>query len=261
MKKILLFLLACITVNIQCMEQPAPTDIELESGSFAHWPDELIMHLLSFIPEATSMKEIFIMLAQLSIVNRKFQRIAEDTVLLNQLAKRYCEFHPQEAEKEFRDAIDHILKDQRAQDYKKIIAALASTINTNLKNQALLDAADAENNDLLIFLINCGDINAVNSIGATALFKACSGGNEDLVKLLIHHGANVHIGTNRGSTPLMWASAMGHEKIVKLLLDNGADIYAVSRNGSTALTFASKMKEEKIAKLLKDYANAFKWTY
>ncbi len=259
MKKIVFFLLACITADMRCMEQPAPTDIELESGSFARWPDELIMHLFAFVPEASSMKEIFNKLAQLSLVNRKFQQIAEDTVLLNELAKRYIESHQQEAEKEFRDAIDHILKDDSPQDYNQIVAALACNINGNVKNQALLDSIKLKNTYLAKLLVDFGaDVNSADSNGATALLHASCNRSKKIVKLLLNKGANINTAANLGTTPLMWASCMDNKRIVQLLLDSGADVNAVCKNGSTAFSFASDMGAVEIAKLLKDHANALK---
>ncbi len=86
------FLFACLATNISCMEDPIHAD-ETQLVQFDNFSNELLVHLFSFIPEATSMKEIFNKLAQLSLVNSEFKQIAEDLNLLNELAKRYVEFH------------------------------------------------------------------------------------------------------------------------------------------------------------------------
>ncbi len=125
MKKLLALSLACLTANVQCMEQPELTDIPSELGSFSNLPDELMVYFFSFMPKGASIKEIFNTLAELSLVDSKCKRIADDAYLLRQLAKRFITLHGQEAEKEFLDAIEHIGKDDSASKHYKIIAALA----------------------------------------------------------------------------------------------------------------------------------------
>jgi ankyrin repeat protein len=56
----------------------------------------------------------------------------------------------------------------------------------------------------------CGD--------STALSNAAAGGYEEIVELLLSHGADVSIGH-----PVSGAAKNGYEKIVRLLLDHGAD--------------------------------------
>lgn len=292
MKKILVFLLACLAPHIQCMEQPTLTNIKLEPSSFAswllraskaivdlrksheetqlhqdekisekedlvnfdNWSDELIVYLFSFIPEASSMKEIFNKLAQLSLVNRKFKQIADDEPLLNQLAKRFTEFHSQEAESEFIDAIDLILKDNR--NYIKIAEGLVGGINTNITNQVLLNIARTcpnGNEDLVKLLLEFGaDANVTNNFGHTPLILTSTGGHKEIVKLLLDHGANVNATNNKGYTALWWASFFGYKEIVALLLNCGADVNISYDNGETALTLASSKGHKEIVKLLLD---------
>ncbi|MER9587050.1 ankyrin repeat domain-containing protein [Mesorhizobium sp. M0276] len=71
---------------------------------------------------------------------------------------------------------------------------------------------------------------AVNEIdGVTALYIACEGGNVELAKLLIDHGADVNLPVSWQRTPLYAANKAGHAEIVKLLLDNGADPNQVAK--------------------------------
>ena len=65
---------------------------------------------------------------------------------------------------------------------------------------------------------------AVNEIdGVTALYIACEGGNVELAKLLISHGADVNLPVSWQRTPLYAANKGGYADIVKLLLENGAN--------------------------------------
>ncbi len=54
--------------------------------------------------------------------------------------------------------------------------------------------------------------------GSTALGNAAAGGYEEIVELLLSHGADVSI-----SDPVSGAAKNGYEKIVRLLLDHGAN--------------------------------------
>ena len=75
----------------------------------------------------------------------------------------------------------------------------------------------------------------------TALTVACSGGHEDLVKLLIEKGAHIEHRDKKGFTPLILAATLGYYRIVQLLLIYGADVEAQSeRNKDTALSAAAQ---------------------
>ncbi len=257
---------------MQCMEQPAIPDAETELGHFHNWPDELIVYLFSFIPEATSMEEIFNKLAQLSLINSTFKQLVEDKLLLKALAKRYIEFHPQEAEKEFREAADHILKVTRAKDYLKmvtgnstlkndrtkehtqIVIALAPGISRNTANQLLFDVASADNKDLVKLLLDSGADANGSTLRETALMRACCGGNEENVKLLLDCGADVNaLDDDSGYTALIAASMEGHKEIVKHLLDCGADVNVRDKQlGLTALIWTATLGHTEIVRLLLD---------
>ena len=49
-------------------------------------------------------------------------------------------------------------------------------------------------------------------------------GHEEIVKLLIDHGAEVNRTGKAGGTALMAASLQGHGEIVKLLIEKGAEV-------------------------------------
>ncbi len=221
------------------------------------------------------MKEIFNKLAQLSLVNRKCKQIAGDKALLNELAKRYSHFHPQEAQKEFLhyamlllnrntsaekgflSALKLLLgRSTFSADYKKasiITATLTSGININITDQVVSGAINKGNSDLVQLLLDNGtDVNAksADGYGYTALIYASSSGNKEIVKLLLGYGADVNAVLNNGCTALIVASVKDQKEIVKLLLDSGAEVNAAGNDGETALMFASKERFKEIVKLL-----------
>lgn len=80
-----------------------------------------------------------------------------------------------------------------------------------------------------------------------ALERACYGGNQEVVELLLEHGADVNGRYGSRPTALIGATKRRQENTVKLLLKQGADVNAWSTDGSceTALiaacwSFASK---------------------
>lgn len=71
-------------------------------------------------------------------------------------------------------------------------------------------------------------LQALNSIcliflGNTALHIASLAGQEEVVKLLVQHGASVNVQSQNGFTPLYMAAQENHDNVVKYLLANGAN--------------------------------------
>ena len=131
------------------------------------------------------------------------------------------------------------------------------------------------------------DVNGLDEIGNTALCSAASGGDLEIVrvlleagadrnlapepdpdeddsdpplwfansaevtKLLIDAGANINFQSSSGDTILIiTARRWGAFKKMKVLLENGADINAKDNDGNTALGLAREVGNTKIAKLL-----------
>jgi ankyrin repeat protein len=49
------------------------------------------------------------------------------------------------------------------------------------------------------------DVNAVNSMGITAVMGAANRGSDDIIEFLVEHGARLDVADNEGRTPLDWA--------------------------------------------------------
>jgi hypothetical protein len=76
----------------------------------------------------------------------------------------------------------------------------------------------------------------------TALHMAVSGGNPEIVRLLLEAGVPPDPRDLRGMTPLMWATGTDRPsgRIVRLLIDAGADASARSRGDETVADWARK---------------------
>ena len=92
------------------------------------------------------------------------------------------------------------------------------------------------------------DVHADNDY---ALHFACFSGQLELVKLLLHCGADIHANDDcDDGGALQWASTYGHIEIVRLLIDSGADVNA---NGDYALRCALGNDKFEVAKFLLDH--------
>jgi hypothetical protein len=49
------------------------------------------------------------------------------------------------------------------------------------------------------------DVNAVNSMGLTAVHGAANRGSDDIIRFLVEKGARLDVKDNEGRTPLTWA--------------------------------------------------------
>jgi ankyrin repeat protein len=63
--------------------------------------------------------------------------------------------------------------------------------------------------DTVAFLLDLGaDVNAANSMGLTALLGAANRGSNDIIELLVRHGARLDVQDKEGRTPLRWAEGV-----------------------------------------------------
>jgi ankyrin repeat protein len=78
------------------------------------------------------------------------------------------------------------------------------------------------------------------------------GGVYPTSKILLEHGANPSDKDEAGCTPLHYAAKSGNERLVRLLLHYGADWQATNRNGELAVALAEKNGHGDIAKVLRE---------
>lgn len=107
-----------------------------------------------------------------------------------------------------------------------------------------------------------GNANLVG--GSTALMKAATTSDVELVQILLNAGADPHITNQARTTPLMAAAglnwkgiaSLGTEEesieVIKLLLAHGEDVNAVNELGETAMHGAAQRGADKIVQFLAD---------
>jgi len=102
-------------------------------------------------------------------------------------------------------------------------------------------------------------VNLQNRIGQTALMSAALMGDHRLVKLLLDHGADVHIRSEDGGSPLHFAVAgtireAAALRVVKLLLEAGAGSHKefVDDHGYTPYRYAQERYTGEILSLLSE---------
>ncbi len=125
----------------------------------------------------------------------------------------------------------------RAEIVKRLIVANAD-----------VNAFDEEGYDSLYDAAAWGYIDVIRQLIAAgaepkkslALLVAANQSNDELVKLLIDKGANVHAVDDEGKTPLHNAVRPPNSKVVKVLIDAGADVNAKDGNGVSVLQEALK---------------------
>ncbi len=237
---LVLLSIGLLAQTMQCMDESPRKMQRLDVEDISHFqslPPEIKCLIISFIPKATSIKEIYAALARLSLVNREGALLASDPVLLRSIFKRYIELNHEEAMSSYLQAA---VNDDPAQEKasEKILAALVDAhITVNLKD----------------------------AYAYSQLFKSALTGNCRLIQVLIDAKIDLNFENACGATALMLASSIGQKEVVRLLLDNGADYKKeegaenISLVGGywTAIRFAAACGQSDIVELFLEKDNSF----
>ncbi len=96
------------------------------------------------------------------------------------------------------------------------------------------------------------NLNARNTEGRTALFRAVDSSDYTEVERLIAAGANINLQDKWGSSPLMRSISRQHPGIIRLLIEAGADLNSQHSNGNTAIHMAVSLGYKSIVRTLID---------
>jgi ankyrin repeat protein len=86
--------------------------------------------------------------------------------------------------------------------------------------------------------------------GETVLHEAVWSGSKEIVRILLHHGANIEAKTNQRQTALYHATRWGSGEVVRILLHHGANIEAKTNEGKTARDLAVERENELVVHLI-----------
>ncbi|XP_055916595.1 protein fem-1 homolog B [Eupeodes corollae] len=119
---------------------------------------------------------------------------------------------------------------------------------------ALWVAAGMGHLEIVKFLVHKGaDINHNTKAHSSPLRAACYEGRLDIVKYLIEHGADVNLANTYNNTCIMIAAYKGYLAVVDTLLKNGADPNEQALCGATALHYAAECGYLNVCQLLLDH--------
>ena len=102
-----------------------------------------------------------------------------------------------------------------------------------------------------VLFANKADIEQRDGAGNTALLGVCFKGYTALAIWLIEQGANVNAVNSMGATALIYAATFNRVDIVSLLLKHGADATVKDARGNTALDHAEMQEFNEIVEKLK----------
>ena len=95
------------------------------------------------------------------------------------------------------------------------------------------------------------DVNAMNNRYQTALWLACSDGQNELAKTLLHTGADPNIANKDGESSLHSAIyGYCNTNVLKEIIDHGAHVNAARNDGATALVLACSTAKSHLVTLL-----------
>lgn len=131
-------------------------------------------------------------------------------------------------------------------------------VRDHRQDNPLLYAGAAGLLDIVKLVVQAGaDTSLTNRFGGTALIPACERGHLDVAEaLLTLSDVDVNHVNRLGWTALLEAVLLSdggpvHQRIVKLLLEHGADVHIPDKDGVTALQHAERLGYTEMVRLMK----------
>lgn len=139
-----------------------------------------------------------------------------------------------------------LIKAVMEDDLEAVQTALLSTSNVNVRDEAthysaLERAVSNGNREILqVLLWAKADVNARDNNGQTPLMMISDDTTSEIVWDLINAGAKIHLRDKDGDTALISAAEVENVEGLKVLLDAGAKVNETNNTGETALIVAAK---------------------
>lgn len=129
---------------------------------------------------------------------------------------------------------------------------------TSAQSETPLHFAISHNYDDVVGLVleHGANVNAQGYCGRSPLHAAITKGNDGTVDLIVHKEGDVNELNDIPQSPLNIAAESGNEAVVKLLLAKGADINARLSSGETPLSLASWNGRQETVKVLQERMRA-----
>jgi len=146
-------------------------------------------------------------------------------------------------------------RDGRAEEVRRLLAEEVDIEERGGPDQAspLIEAALQGHEEVVQVLLEHGaDATSKNDRGSTPLHGVAHSysGLLAILLLLLENGAEVSAKNNAGLTPLHAAALYGHGAVVRILLEHGAEVSSTTNTGRTPLHFAALDGDETVARLL-----------
>lgn len=106
-----------------------------------------------------------------------------------------------------------------------------------------------DDGDVFVYLKWGINPNVKNEKGETALYYACTLGNNTIIELLLNRGADPNLKNDDGKLPITYTSRNGLYKQTQTLIDAGADVdlyVLITHTKSAIKNIHNKMKTEDI---------------
>ncbi|HVL55128.1 MAG TPA: ankyrin repeat domain-containing protein [Burkholderiaceae bacterium] len=163
-----------------------------------------------------------------------------------------------------RNGVPAIVAAAREKSFE-VARTLASLLATDL------NAVDPKGENALMLAAYHGDARTVqllltrgaepNKPGWTPLHYAVTGGNAEIVRMLLERAAFIDAVSPNGTTPLMMAVRHRHFTIARMLVDEGADPTLKNEGGWTAAEYARAHRDEELARWLDERAAEYRRKY